>query len=156
MALNEQFELAGKKPGLQVWRVEKMTLAPVPTEFYGDFYTGDSYILLNTISTSPALYNIHSWLGNRFKCSAHLKRAGFSLLSPADSSHVICYTQVRKLPRMREEPVPSSWPRWMTSWVESPDNSLSFKTRSQSLSWATLRPVSGTRWGETDLCATPC
>lgn len=72
MALNEQFEHAGKKPGLQVWRVEKLTLAPVPTEFYGDFYTGDSYIVLHTISTSPALYNIHSWLGSRFKCSAHL------------------------------------------------------------------------------------
>nr|XP_046247771.1 scinderin like a [Scatophagus argus] len=64
MAYHKQFETAGKKPGLQVWRVEKMDLVPVPTEVHGDFYTGDSYILLNTISTSPPSYNIHTWIGN--------------------------------------------------------------------------------------------
>ncbi|XP_041790753.1 scinderin like a [Chelmon rostratus] len=62
MATQKQFEKAGKKPGLQVWRVEKMELAEVPQELYGDFFTGDSYILLYT--TSAPSYNIHSWIGD--------------------------------------------------------------------------------------------
>uniref|UniRef100_A0A8C4GI38 Scinderin like a n=1 Tax=Dicentrarchus labrax TaxID=13489 RepID=A0A8C4GI38_DICLA len=62
MALNKEFATAGKKPGLQVWRVEKMNLAPVPTELHGDFFSGDSYILLYT--TSAPSYNIHTWIGS--------------------------------------------------------------------------------------------
>ncbi|KAM8875847.1 scinderin like a [Spinachia spinachia] len=61
MALHKEFAAAGKKPGLQVWRIEKMDLAPVPPELYGNFFTGDSYIVLNT--TRAPSYNIHSWLG---------------------------------------------------------------------------------------------
>uniref|UniRef100_A0AAQ4PIK9 Scinderin like a n=1 Tax=Gasterosteus aculeatus aculeatus TaxID=481459 RepID=A0AAQ4PIK9_GASAC len=56
-----EFAAAGKKPGLQVWRIEKMDLAPVPPELHGDFFTGDSYIVLNT--TRAPSYNIHSWFG---------------------------------------------------------------------------------------------
>ncbi|XP_040895476.1 scinderin like a [Toxotes jaculatrix] len=62
MAYHKEFETAGKKPGLQVWRVEKMDLKPVPTELHGDFFTGDSYIVLYT--TSAPSYNVHSWIGN--------------------------------------------------------------------------------------------
>ncbi|XP_070689028.1 scinderin like a [Pempheris klunzingeri] len=62
MAYHKQFETAGKKPGLQVWRVEKMDLKPVPTELYGDFFTGDSYIVLLT-TPAPTSYNLHSWIG---------------------------------------------------------------------------------------------
>uniref|UniRef100_A0AAQ4NXF4 Scinderin like a n=1 Tax=Gasterosteus aculeatus aculeatus TaxID=481459 RepID=A0AAQ4NXF4_GASAC len=61
MALHKEFAAAGKKPGLQVWRIEKMDLAPVPPELHGDFFTGDSYIVLNT--TRAPSYNIHSWFG---------------------------------------------------------------------------------------------
>ncbi|MEQ2206556.1 hypothetical protein XENOCAPTIV_030924, partial [Xenoophorus captivus] len=50
----------GKKPGLQIWRVEKMDLVPVPSKLYGDFYTGDAYIILYT--TSAPSYNVHSWI----------------------------------------------------------------------------------------------
>uniref|UniRef100_A0A3Q4BNU7 Gelsolin-like domain-containing protein n=1 Tax=Mola mola TaxID=94237 RepID=A0A3Q4BNU7_MOLML len=63
MSLNKQFESAGKKLGLQVWRLEKMELVPVPTENYGSFYTGDAYLLLYTYSLSSPSYNIHSWTG---------------------------------------------------------------------------------------------
>uniref|UniRef100_A0A8D3C7G3 Scinderin like a n=1 Tax=Scophthalmus maximus TaxID=52904 RepID=A0A8D3C7G3_SCOMX len=59
----EKFATAGKSPGLQVWRVEKMDLKPVPREFYGEFYTGDSYILLYTTSTPS--YNVHTWIGEK-------------------------------------------------------------------------------------------
>lgn len=64
MALHKEFATAGKSPGLQVWRVEKMDLKPVPREFYGEFYTGDSYILLYTTSTPS--YNVHTWIGMGF------------------------------------------------------------------------------------------
>uniref|UniRef100_A0A8B9KYR6 Macrophage-capping protein n=1 Tax=Astyanax mexicanus TaxID=7994 RepID=A0A8B9KYR6_ASTMX len=53
------------EPGLQVWRVEKMDLKPVPKQLYGNFYTGDAYILLYT--TAAPSYSIHMWLGN--ECS---------------------------------------------------------------------------------------
>ncbi|KAF3835695.1 hypothetical protein F7725_028253, partial [Dissostichus mawsoni] len=59
MSQHKEFDTAGKKPGLQVWRIEKMDLAPVPPELHGNFYTGDSYILLHT--TSAPSYNVHSW-----------------------------------------------------------------------------------------------
>lgn len=62
MAHHKEFETAGKKPGLQVWRVEKMDLKPVPTELHGNFFTGDSYIVLYT--TPAPSYNVHSWMGN--------------------------------------------------------------------------------------------
>ncbi|KAF7658098.1 hypothetical protein LDENG_00017400 [Lucifuga dentata] len=61
MADHEEFQTAGKQPGLQVWRVEKMDLKPVPKELHGNFYTGDAYIVLFT--TSAPSYDIHMWLG---------------------------------------------------------------------------------------------
>nr|AAO63152.1 gelsolin [Anableps anableps] len=60
--VHKEFQSAGKKPGLQVWRVEKMDLAPVPSKLYGDFYTGDAYIILYT--TPAPSYNVHSWIGD--------------------------------------------------------------------------------------------
>jgi len=45
---------AGKKVGLQIWRIEKFKVKAWPTEQYGSFYDGDSYICLNTY-TKPGL-----------------------------------------------------------------------------------------------------
>ena len=39
---------AGKKVGLQIWRVEKYKVIPWAEENYGHFYTNDCYILLKT------------------------------------------------------------------------------------------------------------
>ncbi|XP_049444451.1 scinderin like a [Epinephelus fuscoguttatus] len=61
MASHKEFETAGKKPGLQVWRIENMELAPIPVELYGSFYNGDSYIVLHT--TADFSYNVHTWFG---------------------------------------------------------------------------------------------
>lgn len=61
MVSHKEFETAGKKPGLQVWRIESMDLKPVPKALHGSFYTGDAYLLLFT--TSAPSYNIHMWLG---------------------------------------------------------------------------------------------
>lgn len=62
MVAHKEFDTAGKQPGLQVWRIEKMDLKPVPKNLYGSFYQGDAYVLLYT--TSAPSYYIHIWLGN--------------------------------------------------------------------------------------------
>jgi len=50
--------------GVQVWRVEKFKIVPWPKEKYGQFYDGDSYIVLHTYKKEDKyLYNIHFWLG---------------------------------------------------------------------------------------------
>uniref|UniRef100_G3PSS7 Macrophage-capping protein n=1 Tax=Gasterosteus aculeatus aculeatus TaxID=481459 RepID=G3PSS7_GASAC len=65
MVSHKEFVDAGKKPGLQVWRIENLDLKPVPKALHGSFFTGDAYLLLFT--TSAPSYNIHMWLGD--ECS---------------------------------------------------------------------------------------
>ncbi|KAM6948610.1 LOW QUALITY PROTEIN: scinderin like b [Aplochiton taeniatus] len=65
MVSHKEFVTAGKQPGLQVWRIENMDLKPVPKALYGNFYTGDAYLLLYT--TSAPSYYLHMWLGE--ECS---------------------------------------------------------------------------------------
>lgn len=48
-ALEPAWKEAGTKPGLQIWRVHRGKPAYWPKEEYGSFYSGDSYIILNTI-----------------------------------------------------------------------------------------------------------
>eukprot|EP01114_Cavostelium_apophysatum_P021891 TRINITY_DN775_c0_g1_i1.p1 TRINITY_DN775_c0_g1~~TRINITY_DN775_c0_g1_i1.p1 ORF type:complete len:372 (+),score=107.65 TRINITY_DN775_c0_g1_i1:103-1218(+) len=57
---------AGKTVGLQIWRIEQFKVKSVPKETYGTFYSGDSYIVLNTYKKkgSDALaWDVHFWLG---------------------------------------------------------------------------------------------
>jgi len=58
---------AGKKLGLEIWRIEKFNVVAWPKEQYGSFYSGDSYIVLWTYKKkpdSPALsWDVHFWLG---------------------------------------------------------------------------------------------
>uniref|UniRef100_A0A8C3A5C8 Scinderin like b n=1 Tax=Cyclopterus lumpus TaxID=8103 RepID=A0A8C3A5C8_CYCLU len=62
MVSHKEFAGAGKKPGLQVWRIENLDLKPVPQALHGSFFTGDAYLLLFT--TSAPSYNVHMWLGD--------------------------------------------------------------------------------------------
>uniref|UniRef100_A0A8C5EAR1 Gelsolin n=1 Tax=Gouania willdenowi TaxID=441366 RepID=A0A8C5EAR1_GOUWI len=66
MATHPQFECAGQKAGLQVWRVENFDLVPVPEKLHGGFYTGDTYLILNTIKqrSGSLQYDLHFWLGD--------------------------------------------------------------------------------------------
>ncbi|XP_049629023.1 gelsolin isoform X2 [Suncus etruscus] len=61
-----EFLKAGKQPGLQIWRVEKFDLVPVPQNLYGEFFTGDAYVLLKTVQlrNGNLQYDLHYWLGN--------------------------------------------------------------------------------------------
>eukprot|EP00924_Labyrinthula_sp_SR-Ha-C_P001896 snap_masked-scaffold_30-processed-gene-2.34-mRNA-1 protein AED:0.08 eAED:0.08 QI:0/0/0/0.5/1/1/2/0/377 len=66
---------AGSKPGLEIWRVENRRTENDTPDFgvkrwpkseYGQFYDGDSYIILNTYKQKDSealLYDVHFWLG---------------------------------------------------------------------------------------------
>uniref|UniRef100_A0A667Z7N0 Gelsolin n=1 Tax=Myripristis murdjan TaxID=586833 RepID=A0A667Z7N0_9TELE len=65
-AYHPEFDRAGKQPGLQVWRIEKFDLVPVPSNLHGGFYSGDAYVILNTIKqrSGNLQYDLHFWLGD--------------------------------------------------------------------------------------------
>jgi len=57
---------AGQKVGMEIWRIEKFKVVAWPREQYGSFYSGDSYICLNTYKEKgkDALkWDLHFWLG---------------------------------------------------------------------------------------------
>lgn len=57
---------AGKAVGIHIWRIEKFQVKSTPKDQYGSFYSGDSYIVLNTYQKkgSNALsWDVHFWLG---------------------------------------------------------------------------------------------
>mmetsp|Transcript_27718 Transcript_27718/g.44350 ORF Transcript_27718/g.44350 Transcript_27718/m.44350 type:complete len:402 (+) Transcript_27718:1903-3108(+) len=73
---------AGQKPGLQIWRVHNKRTASDTPDFgvekvtdkneFGTFFSGDSYIVLNTFKvkdmngkvTDKLAWDVHFWLGN--------------------------------------------------------------------------------------------
>jgi len=57
---------AGQAIGTEIWRIEKFQVVPWPKTKYGQFFSGDAYIVLNTykIPDNDAFrYNVHFWLG---------------------------------------------------------------------------------------------
>lgn len=63
--LEPAFQGVGQRVGTEIWRIENFQPVPLPKSDYGQFYTGDSYIVLQT---SPGkggayLYDIHFWIG---------------------------------------------------------------------------------------------
>jgi villin 1/advillin len=57
---------AGTKVGMEIWRIEKMEAVRQDPASYGKFYSGDAYILLQTIQkpgSSSFEWNLHFWLG---------------------------------------------------------------------------------------------
>ena len=65
-----QWDDAGVKPGLQVWRIEQFRVKPWPKSKYGRFHAGDSYIILNTYVKEPDVnpdklaWDVHFWIGS--------------------------------------------------------------------------------------------
>ncbi|XP_072946831.1 gelsolin-like isoform X2 [Epargyreus clarus] len=59
------FANSGKTQGIEIWRVEDFEPVPVPKHQYGNFYSGDSYIVLKTTGTSTVSWDIHFWLGSK-------------------------------------------------------------------------------------------
>jgi len=55
---------AGQKEGTEVWRIENFKVVPVPKNQFGQFFNGDSYIVLKTYKVADALHwDVHFWLG---------------------------------------------------------------------------------------------
>lgn len=57
---------AGQKLGVQVWRIVKFKVTHWDKDQYGEFYNGDSYIILNTYKEKDSdelLYDVHFWIG---------------------------------------------------------------------------------------------
>ncbi|MEQ2235386.1 hypothetical protein ILYODFUR_001840, partial [Ilyodon furcidens] len=62
----DAFANISRKPGLQIWTINKMRMATVPTKAFGNFFEGDCYIVLN-ISKNKGVgesIDIHYWIGN--------------------------------------------------------------------------------------------
>jgi len=60
------WEGAGKEVGLQIWRIEKFLVKQWPVEEYGEFFSGDSYIILHTYvneGEDELQYDVHFWIG---------------------------------------------------------------------------------------------
>uniref|UniRef100_A0A093VMZ3 Severin n=1 Tax=Talaromyces marneffei PM1 TaxID=1077442 RepID=A0A093VMZ3_TALMA len=60
----------GPQPGLWIWRIEDFHVVPWPTQLYGQFYDGDSYIVLHSYIIPRAgnqperlAHDIFFWLG---------------------------------------------------------------------------------------------
>lgn len=59
---------AGKSVGLQIWRIVKFQVTHWEKEKYGEFYNGDSYIVLNTYKNKDEEelnYDVHFWIGKK-------------------------------------------------------------------------------------------
>ncbi|KID90836.1 Gelsolin, partial [Metarhizium majus ARSEF 297] len=58
----------GTKPGLRVWRIEQFQVVPWPADQYGQFYDGDSFIVLHSYTvgkpSAKLAHDIFFWLGN--------------------------------------------------------------------------------------------
>eukprot|EP00322_Chrysochromulina_rotalis_P031452 CAMPEP_0115852206 /NCGR_PEP_ID=MMETSP0287-20121206/12877_1 /TAXON_ID=412157 /ORGANISM="Chrysochromulina rotalis, Strain UIO044" /LENGTH=392 /DNA_ID=CAMNT_0003306261 /DNA_START=78 /DNA_END=1256 /DNA_ORIENTATION=- len=65
-----QWDDAGLKVGLQVWRIEQFKVVKWPKSKYGKFHRGDSYIILSTYVENPEVnpdklaYDVHFWIGD--------------------------------------------------------------------------------------------
>eukprot|EP00118_Oscarella_pearsei_P006460 m.29143 g.29143 ORF g.29143 m.29143 type:complete len:1260 (+) comp31138_c0_seq3:13-3792(+) len=58
-------ESTGKQPGLTLWQIENFVPGEVDPPLYGQFYSGDAYIVLKTFSDefNSLDWNIYFWIG---------------------------------------------------------------------------------------------
>eukprot|EP00484_Ammonia_sp_Unknown_P025331 CAMPEP_0197048572 /NCGR_PEP_ID=MMETSP1384-20130603/23894_1 /TAXON_ID=29189 /ORGANISM="Ammonia sp." /LENGTH=381 /DNA_ID=CAMNT_0042480727 /DNA_START=99 /DNA_END=1244 /DNA_ORIENTATION=+ len=59
------WENVGQEKGIQIWRIEKFKVKHWPKDRYGEFYGGDSYIILHTKENDEGKksYDVFFWLG---------------------------------------------------------------------------------------------
>ncbi|CAE6517773.1 unnamed protein product [Rhizoctonia solani] len=59
----------GQAEGLWIWRIEYFKVVPWPDDRKGQFYDGDSYIILHTYKKNPdaetLAHDLHFWLGSQ-------------------------------------------------------------------------------------------
>ena len=55
---------AGQETGIQIWRINQFKVEHWPRTQYGEFYNGDSYIILNSYEKEEKLFfDVHFWIG---------------------------------------------------------------------------------------------
>jgi len=62
----EAWQGSGQEIGVEIWRIVKFQVVPWPKDQYGEFYMGDSYIVLNTFKEEESddlKYDLHFWIG---------------------------------------------------------------------------------------------
>jgi len=61
------WKAAGKSVGIQIWRIENFKVVPLNQNTHGQFFSGDSYIVLHTYKKTPQgealAYDVYFWLG---------------------------------------------------------------------------------------------
>eukprot|EP01134_Creolimax_fragrantissima_P001028 CFRG1028T1 len=63
-----EFKGAGEVAGIEVWRIEDFKVKRIDQSSIGQFYEGDSYIVLNSYhkhEDNKLFYNVHFWLGEQ-------------------------------------------------------------------------------------------
>ncbi|XP_035662028.1 advillin-like isoform X1 [Branchiostoma floridae] len=79
------FKGAGRSEGLKIWRIEKLDPKEIPTSTYGQFFTGDAYIILKSRKTGSSLaHDLFFWLGK--ECSQDEAGAAAMLTVALDDS----------------------------------------------------------------------
>jgi len=54
----------GQEVGVKIWRILKFKVEDWPEDQYGEFFNGDSYIILNTYKEEDEIkYDVHFWIG---------------------------------------------------------------------------------------------
>ncbi|ORX53088.1 actin depolymerizing protein [Hesseltinella vesiculosa] len=65
-AWNYEGSVIGHQQGFWIWRVQAFNLIKVPETQFGQFYQGDSYVLLKSTQKKDSdalVHNVHFWLG---------------------------------------------------------------------------------------------
>ena len=126
---------------LKVWRIEDFKKANVPEEKYGQFYGGDSYVLLYTymsgpreecksysLARAPMLFSLVLAVTHTlslFLSPASIQRrlplSPSSLVSPLPLRPQTSFTSGRvRIPRRTKSAPAHCWPRsWTTRWAAS-------------------------------------
>ena len=64
----KQWKDVGEKVETRVWRIEQFRVVAWPRRKYGQWHTGDSYVVLSTFRETPSSkrlsFNIHIWIGD--------------------------------------------------------------------------------------------
>ncbi|XP_071754784.2 advillin isoform X1 [Centroberyx gerrardi] len=60
----DAFRSVSRKPGLQIWTINRMEMVPVPAQGFGNFFEGDCYIVLYISQNQNSSADIHYWIGN--------------------------------------------------------------------------------------------
>tara|TARA_R110002050_G_scaffold216901_1_gene352955 strand:+ start:279 stop:671 length:393 start_codon:yes stop_codon:yes gene_type:complete len=82
---------AGREIGVRIWRVEAFELNAWPEESYGEFYRGDSYIILHTYGHGSALFHdIYFWIGSE-STQDEYGTAAIKAVRYMDHSSFYCY-----------------------------------------------------------------